>query len=70
MGSATRDKISGGAGAAGADAASSKSEVAGTFSAMALGGLGFGSSLAEQQLNTLKKIESNTREEGALAVQP
>jgi len=44
--------------------------VAGTFSAMALGGLGFGSSLAEQQLNTLKKIESNTREEGALAVQP
>jgi TP901 family phage tail tape measure protein len=70
MGSATRDKISGGAGAAGADAAASKSEVAGTFSAMALGGLGFGSSLAEQQLNTLKKIESNTREEGALAVQP
>jgi TP901 family phage tail tape measure protein len=67
--SSPRDKITSGAGAAGQDAAASKGEVAGTFSAMALGGMGFGSSLAEQQLSVMKEIERNTREEGALAVQ-
>jgi multidrug resistance efflux pump len=44
----------------------SKAEVAGTFSSVALGGMGFGSSLAQKQLDALTKIEQNTREgEGA-----
>lgn len=68
--SSPRAKIAGGAGAASQDGQASKSEVAGTFSAMALGGMGFGSTLAEQQLKVLQRIEGNTREEGALAVQP
>jgi TP901 family phage tail tape measure protein len=50
-----------GAGAAGADAAMSKSEVAGTFSSTNLGGMGFGSSLAERQLKTLESIDKNTK---------
>jgi hypothetical protein len=50
-----------GAGAAGADAATSKSEVAGTFSSSNLGGMGFGSSLAERQLKTLESIDKNTK---------
>jgi TP901 family phage tail tape measure protein len=50
-----------GAGAAGADAATSKSEVAGTFSSVNLGGMGFGSSLAERQLKTLESIDKNTK---------
>ena len=54
-------KIRSGAGAAAGDAAQSQAEVAGTFSSMALGGLGFGSSLAQKQLDTLKAIENNTR---------
>jgi hypothetical protein len=45
---------------AAADAAAAQSEVAGTFSSAALGGMGFGSTLAQQQLDTLKKIEANT----------
>ena len=50
-----------GAAAAGADAAMSKSEVAGTFSSVNLGGMGFGSSLAERQLKTLESIDKNTK---------
>jgi hypothetical protein len=50
-----------GASAAGADAATSKSEVAGTFSSVNLGGMGFGSSLAERQLKTLESIDRNTK---------
>lgn len=38
----------------------SQAEVAGTFSSVALGGMGFGSSLAQKQLDTLHKIEQNT----------
>jgi hypothetical protein len=49
-----------GAGAAGADAAQSKAEVAGTFSSTNLGGMGFGSSLGERQLKALETIASNT----------
>jgi hypothetical protein len=62
-------QIKDGAGAAGADAASSQSEVAGTFSSVGLGGMGFGSSLAQQSLDVQKKIEENTRvsEDGAVA---
>ena len=63
-------KIKDGAGAAGADAASSQSEVAGTFSSVGLGGMGFGSSLAQQQLDTLKGIKAGTdkiTDEGAVA---
>jgi hypothetical protein len=48
------------AGSAGADSATSKAEVAGTFSSN-LGGLGFGSSLAERQLKTLESIDRNTK---------
>jgi len=52
-----------GAGAAGADSATSKAEVAGTFSSVNLGGMGFGSSLAERQLKTLESIDRNTKNE-------
>jgi TP901 family phage tail tape measure protein len=50
-----------GAGAAGADSATSKAEVVGTFSSTNLGGMGFGSSLAERQLKTLESIDKNTK---------
>jgi TP901 family phage tail tape measure protein len=50
-----------GAGSAGADAATSKAEVAGTFSSVNLGGMGFGSSLAERQLKALESIDKNTK---------
>lgn len=46
----------------------SKAEAAGTFSAMAIGGLGFGQSLAQKQLDALNEIAANTRDlEGAVA---
>ena len=47
-----------GAGAAGADSATSKAEVAGTFSSVNLGGMGFGSSLAER---TAKAAEDTAK---------
>ena len=50
-----------GAGAAGADAATSKSEVAGTFSSTNLGGMGFGSSLAERTAKAAEETAKNTR---------
>jgi TP901 family phage tail tape measure protein len=50
-----------GAGAAGADAATSKSEVAGTFSSANLGGMGFGSSLAERTAKAAEETAKNTR---------
>lgn len=40
----------------------SSSEVAGTFSSVGVGGMGFGSSLQKEANETLKKIEKNTRE--------
>ena len=46
----------------------SQAEVAGTFSSSALGGMGFGSSLAQKQLEALGKIEQNTRADGGLEV--
>ena len=54
---------------AAAGATQSQSEVAGTFSAMAVGGMGFGASLAQKQLDVMKQIEQNTRtsEEGLVA---
>jgi hypothetical protein len=68
-GSSPSKQIQSGAAAAGADASASTSEVAGTFSAAALGSMGFGSSLAQQSLEVQKKIEENTRvsEDGAVA---
>jgi TP901 family phage tail tape measure protein len=63
-------QIKDGAGAAGADAASSQAEVAGTFSSAGLGGMGFGSSLAQQSLDTLKGIKAGTdkiTDDGAVA---
>jgi TP901 family phage tail tape measure protein len=59
-GSSPSEKAAAGAGAAGVDAAQSKAEVAGTFSSTNLGGMGFGSSLAERQLKALETIASNT----------
>lgn len=53
-------KIKSGAGAAGADAATSRAEVAGTFSSVNLGGMGFGSTMAERQLKALETIADNT----------
>jgi hypothetical protein len=67
--SAQKDATAG-AGAAGSDSATSKAEVAGTFSSVNLGGMGFGSSLAERQLKTLESIDKNTKgmgEEGKVA---
>ena len=68
--SASSEKAAkGGASSAGADSATSKAEVAGTFSAN-IGGMGFGSSIAERQLKTLESIDKNTRgmgEEGKVA---
>ena len=56
----------GSVGQAASAATVSQSEVAGSFSAAAIGGMGFGQSLAQKQLDTLKQIEQNTREgEGA-----
>lgn len=66
--SAQKDATAG-AGAAGSDSATSKAEVAGTFSSN-FGGMGFGSSIAERQLKTLESIDKNTRgmgEEGKVA---
>jgi TP901 family phage tail tape measure protein len=56
--------------AAAMEAAAKTAEVAGTFSSVNLGGMGFGSSLAQQQLDVLKQIKGNTDEigdEGAVA---
>jgi TP901 family phage tail tape measure protein len=44
------------------DAAASQAEVAGTFSAAAVGGMGLGQSLQQKQVDLLGKIEANTRE--------
>jgi TP901 family phage tail tape measure protein len=52
------------------NAAGKQAEVAGTFSSVNLGGMGFGSSLAQQQLDVLKGIKKNTDDfgdEGAVA---
>jgi hypothetical protein len=54
------------AGAAGADSATSKAEVAGTFSSVNLGGMGFGSSLAER---TAKAAEDTAKGVGQLVQQ-
>jgi hypothetical protein len=54
------EKAQQGAGVAGVSGPS-QAEVAGTFSSVALGGMGFGSSLAQKQVDLLGKIESNTR---------
>lgn len=59
-GSSPSQQIAAGAGAAGAAAATSAAEVAGTFSSVNLGGMGFGSSLGERQLRALETIASNT----------
>jgi TP901 family phage tail tape measure protein len=61
-GGSSRQNVQAGADAAGADAAASQSEVAGTFSSVGIGGMGFGSSIAEKQLATLNRIEENTRQ--------
>ena len=50
-----------GANAAGADSATSKSEVAGTFSSVNLGGMGFGSSLQERIAKASEETAQNTR---------
>jgi TP901 family phage tail tape measure protein len=51
-----------GAGAAGADAATSKGEVAGTFSSVNLGGMGFGSSLAERTAKAAEDTAKGVKE--------
>jgi len=56
--SASEKAAKAGAGAAGSDAAISKAEVAGTFSSANLGGMGFGSSLAER---TAKAAEETAK---------
>jgi TP901 family phage tail tape measure protein len=65
MGSPASRQAQSGAEGAGAGAAMSKSEVAGTFSSAAVSGMGFGTSLAQKQLDVLTKIERNTGKDGA-----
>ena len=67
-GGSPSSQIRGGADAAMGEASQSQAEVAGTFSSMALGGMGFGSSLAQKQLEALGKIEQNTRGDGGMEV--
>lgn len=55
-----QDAAAGGAGSAAANR--TQAETVGTFSSVGLGGLGFGTSLAQKQLDTLNKIEANTRD--------
>jgi len=53
-----------------AESTTSKAEVAGTFSSVNLGGMGFGGSLAERQLKVLESIDKGIHEigeEGAVA---
>jgi TP901 family phage tail tape measure protein len=67
--SASQKAAEGGAKGAGADSATSKAEVAGTFSSN-LGGMGFGSSLAERTAKAAEETAKNTRhlsEEGKVA---
>lgn len=51
-----------GAGAAGADSATSKAEVVGTFSSTNLGGMGFGSSLAERTAKAAEDTAKGVKE--------
>jgi TP901 family phage tail tape measure protein len=55
-------RVRGGANAAAEEASTSAADVVGTFSGAALGQLGFGSNLAQKQLDTMKQIEQNTRD--------
>lgn len=50
---------------AAADAAASQSEVAGTFSAQAVSGMGYGKSLAEKQLDELRGIHEEVKKDNA-----
>lgn len=60
----SRQQIEGGAGAAAAGM--NTGDIAGTFSAAALGGLGLGRSLAQKQVDLLQQIADNTEEDAAL----
>jgi TP901 family phage tail tape measure protein len=59
-GNSPSSQVRAGAGEAQSAAATSASEVVGTFSGAALGQLGFGQSLAQKQLDKLTQIEQNT----------
>jgi hypothetical protein len=62
MGASPSEKAAtAGAGAAGADSAMSKSEVAGTFSSTNLGQIFGGSSLAERTAKAAEETAKNTR---------
>lgn len=67
-GGSPSEQIRGGAGAAAGEAAQSQAEVAGTFSSMAIGGMGFGSSLAQKQLDELKGIHNELKKDGEMGV--
>ena len=58
----TRQAAAAGAAAAQATASTSAAEVVGTFSGAALGQMGFGTNLAQKQLDVMKQIEQNTRD--------
>lgn len=69
-GSPAEKAATGGAEFAGMQSATSMGSIAGTFSSVELGGLGYGSTLAQQQLEVLKGIKANTDDignEGAVA---
>ena len=61
-GDSPASRIRAGAGEAQATASTSAAEVVGTFSGAALGQMGFGTNLAQKQLDVMKQIEQNTRE--------
>ena len=52
----------------GSGVGTSQAEVAGTFSSMALGGMGFGSSLAQQQLDELRGIHKEVKDANGAGV--
>jgi hypothetical protein len=58
----TQQAAAAGAAAAQAQTAATAAEVVGTFSGAALGQMGFGTNLAQKQLDVMKAIEQNTRD--------
>jgi TP901 family phage tail tape measure protein len=58
----TQQAAAAGAAAAQQQTAATAAEVAGTFSGAALGQMGFGTNLAQKQLDVMKQIEQNTRD--------
>jgi hypothetical protein len=62
MASTSERAVMAGASAAGAESAASKADIAGTFSSTNLGGMGFGSSLAERTAKAAEDTAKGVKE--------